>query len=112
MQMGLSEIFGNVFRGSGPPKGEKANCPNCGEAITLEMERCPKCGVRIKSMFRRKCPKCGALNELDIKKCSKCFYDFEAELQMLKKTYFVCPFCGYKSDAFMTECYACGAKFV
>ena len=108
--MGIGDFLGEVFHTK--KKGEKHKCPNCCAEITLDMERCPKCGVRIKSMFRRKCPKCGTLNELDIKKCIKCGYDFEAEMEQAKKTYYICPICGYKSSSFLTQCPACGTKFV
>ncbi len=110
--MGLLDILGKVLKGGKRPVGEAQKCPNCGEPITLDMERCPKCGVRIKSMFRRKCPRCGTLNELDVKKCVKCFYDFEAELERAKKTYYVCPICGYRSRTFLTRCPACGTRFI
>ncbi|MFH1785708.1 MAG: zinc ribbon domain-containing protein [Candidatus Micrarchaeota archaeon] len=96
-------------------KGKKKpgdNCPNCGENINLKMERCPKCGVRISSMFRRRCPHCEALNELSIKKCVKCFYDFEAELERANKTSYVCPICGYRMDCMYTQCPVCKAKFM
>ncbi len=108
--MGVLDLLFKSKKTAG--KGEKQKCPNCGEPITLDMERCPKCGVRIKSMFRRKCPRCGTLNELDVKKCIKCFYDFEAEYERTKKTYYVCPICGYKSEAFLTRCPVCGTRFL
>jgi rubrerythrin len=76
------------------------------------MERCPKCGTHIKSMFRRKCPNCGSLNELDAPACVKCKYSFEAELERAKRTYYVCPICGYRSEAFLTQCPACNTKFM
>ena len=113
--MGLLDIFKGVLGGgkSGKThKGQKQKCPNCGEFVTLDMERCPKCGVRIKSMFRMKCPKCKTLNELDAKKCKECGYNFEAELARAKKTYFICPICRYKSDAFLPKCPACGTRFM
>ena len=76
------------------------------------MERCPKCGVRIKSMFRRKCPQMRHPNELDIKMCTNCHYDFEAELERAKKTFYVCPICGYKMEALLTQCPACNTRFM
>ena len=111
--MGLLEIVGNMIKR--PPDAGKAQsqkCPNCGETVNLAMERCPKCGVRIKSMFRRKCPRCGTLSELGIRKCGNCFYDYEAELEMAKKTYYVCPICGYRMSAYLTQCPACNRRFV
>jgi len=113
--MGIGEVLGNMLKGGGTTsshKGQVQECPSCGEKVNLSMERCPKCGVRIKSMFRRRCPKCGALNELDIKKCAKCGYDFEAELERAKKTYYVCPICGFKMESMMTQCPACNTRFM
>lgn len=114
--MGLGEIIGNIVKGGGgmpsDRKGPSKPCPNCGETINLSMERCPKCGVRIKSMFRRRCPKCSTLNELDVKRCTRCGYHYEAELERAKKTFYVCPVCGYRMEALLTECPACATRFV
>lgn len=94
------------------PKGRKAKCPGCGAEVMLDMERCPSCGVHIKSMFRKKCPKCEELNELDAERCTKCRYDFAVELARAKKTVYVCPICGYKADYYMLRCPSCNARFV
>jgi anaerobic ribonucleoside-triphosphate reductase len=113
--MGLKDLFGNLTKGpppSGGGKGQVQNCPNCGERVNLSMERCPKCGVRIKSMFRRKCPKCQTLVELDAKACPKCRFSFEAELERANKTFYVCPICGYKMEAMLTQCPACSTRFM
>jgi anaerobic ribonucleoside-triphosphate reductase len=111
--MGIGDLVKNMMNPSrSGGKGQNQKCPNCSEAINLSMERCPKCGVRIKSMFRRKCPRCGTLNELDIKMCTKCRFEFEAELERAKKTFYVCPICGYKMDALLTQCPACNARFM
>ncbi len=113
--MGLGDVIKGFVKGPPPSssrKGQVQKCPNCGEAVNLSMERCPKCGVRVKSMFRRKCPKCQTLNELDIKKCTKCGYNFEAELERANKTYYVCPICGYKMEAMLTQCPACNTRFM
>ncbi|MFH1393437.1 MAG: zinc ribbon domain-containing protein [Candidatus Micrarchaeota archaeon] len=110
--MGLGDLLGNMLKGGRKIRGEPQKCPNCGEMVTLDQERCRKCGVRIKSMFRRKCPRCGNLNELDAPKCTKCFYGFEAEEQRTKKTYYVCPICGNKSEVFLTRCVVCGTRFM
>lgn len=113
--MGLLDIFKNAVGGGGGSemrKGPAQKCPQCGETVLLNMERCPKCGTRIKSMFRRKCPKCNTLNELEAKRCSQCRYDFEAELERASRTYFVCPICGYKNEAFLTHCPGCNTKFI
>jgi anaerobic ribonucleoside-triphosphate reductase len=113
--MGLGDIF-NTFAKGPPPgsggKGQVQKCPNCGEKVNLSMERCPKCGVRVKSMFRRKCPKCQTLVELDAKKCTKCRFSFEAELERANKTFYVCPICGFKMEAMMTQCPACNTRFM
>jgi anaerobic ribonucleoside-triphosphate reductase len=111
--MGLLQLFKDALKGKGSvTKGEVQKCPNCGETILIGMERCPKCGTHIKSMFRRKCPKCGTLNELDSKACSKCKFNFEEELKRAEKTVYVCPICGYRMDALMTSCPACGTRFM
>ncbi|MBI2079121.1 hypothetical protein HYT84_00020 [Candidatus Micrarchaeota archaeon] len=111
--MGLLDIFGQMVKGSGPSKkGPKQTCPNCGEIVFINQERCSKCGVRIKSMFRRKCPKCKSLNELDSKQCSNCKYSFEAEFERAKEKVYICPICGYQSTALLTSCPACNTKFI
>ncbi|MDO8553473.1 MAG: hypothetical protein Q7S22_01595 [Candidatus Micrarchaeota archaeon] len=112
--MGLFDLLKNAAKGvmsTDTKKGPWQKCPSCGETVSLGMERCPKCGVRIKSMFRRKCPKCQALNELDNGQCSNCKYNFAAELERAKKTYFQCPICGYKSEAYLTSCPVCNTRF-
>ncbi len=113
--MGLGDILKGVVKGKPPSsdrKGQVQKCLNCGETINLSMERCPKCGVRIKSMFRRKCPKCGNLVELDAKKCTKCGFSFEAELERANKTFYICPICGYKMETMLTQCPACNTRFM
>ncbi|MFH1222325.1 MAG: zinc ribbon domain-containing protein [Candidatus Micrarchaeota archaeon] len=110
--MGIGDVIGGMLSGKKSTSGKKMKCPNCGADVTLDMERCQKCGVRIKSMFRRKCPKCETLNEIDADNCVKCGYNFEAERAELKRTYYVCPICGFKSEAFLTQCPACNTKFV
>jgi anaerobic ribonucleoside-triphosphate reductase len=111
--MGLADFISGMLKGRKPArKGQAQKCPSCGEPINLSMERCPKCGVRIKSMFRRKCPKCGTLNELDAKQCTKCYFDFEAEYQRAKKTYYLCPRCGYKMESFFSRCPACNTRLM
>jgi len=110
--MGIGDILKNVFKGRKKEKGQAQDCPNCGETVNLSMERCPKCGVRIKSMFRMRCPRCGELNELDIKKCKKCFYNFEAELERANKTSYICPICGYRMSTIYTRCPACNRRLM
>lgn len=109
--MGFADIFSGFFkkrRGDGKPH----KCPNCGEMVTLDMERCRKCGVRIKSMFRMRCPRCQNLVDLDASRCQKCWYEFEAHEERSKKTYYICPICGYKSEVFLTRCVVCNTRFV
>jgi rubrerythrin len=113
--MGLGDLVSGFLKGPPPSssrKGQTQSCPNCGEKVNLSMERCPKCGVRIKSMFRRKCPKCQTLIELDAKRCTKCGYNFEAELERANKTFYVCPICNYKMEAMLTQCPACNTRFM
>lgn len=87
-------------------------CPNCGTKVKLDMERCPQCGIRIKSMFRKKCPKCGEMCELDAKVCPKCGYNFEAEINLAKKTVWRCPRCGYEMETLYTQCPSCGIRLM
>lgn len=111
--MGFGDIFGNLFKKKSSLRDRKPQkCPSCSEMITLDMERCPKCGVRIASMFRVRCPKCKTLNELNASKCSKCLYEFEPQEERPKKTYYVCPICGHKSEVFLTRCIVCNTRFV
>ncbi len=108
--MGLLDLF----RGKKHSKfkSKKRKCPNCGETVDLTMKRCPKCGVRIKSMFRIRCPRCKTLNEIDAKRCVNCGNPFEEEKKQKPKTYFVCPICGYRMTDFLTQCPVCGTRFV
>ncbi|MBN2478549.1 zinc ribbon domain-containing protein [Candidatus Micrarchaeota archaeon] len=108
--MGLFDVIKRAFK-KNPYAGVKKECPNCGAEITLDMERCPKCGVRISSMFKKKCPKCKALNDLTAVVCEKCGYSFARELERAAKRVYKCPICGYKSEAYLTKCPACGTRF-
>ncbi len=109
----LSDILKTMVGGGiEVKKGPKQKCPNCKEDITLDMKRCPKCGVHISSMFRMKCPKCKELNELDAKKCKKCDYNFEAELKRAEESVYICQICQYKSKVFLTSCPACNTRFI
>ena len=95
--MGIGDLIRNAFSSNSTKLDSKPiPCPSCKKEINLNLERCPNCGVRISSMFRKKCPKCKTLNEISANKCTKCFYDFDAESERAKKTYYSCPICGYK----------------
>jgi hypothetical protein len=111
--MGLFDVIAGALGGKGKKTlaSKDFKCPNCGAKVTLDMERCYKCGVRIKSMFRKKCPKCKELNELDAKVCGNCNYDFEAEVRAARKTQYRCPRCGYKMGVYMMKCPVCGVRF-
>jgi hypothetical protein len=106
--MGIFDLVKNIGGGGG---GRWEKCPNCDTDVSLDMERCPKCGVHIKSMFKKKCPKCKTLCEVDAKKCEKCKYNFEEELARAKKTVYVCPICGFQADYYMLRCPSCNARF-
>ena len=108
--MGVFDLLKKAFK-KNPFAGVVRKCPNCETKVTLDMERCPKCGVHIKAMFRKKCPNCTTANELDAIECTKCGYNFEEEYARAKKTVYRCPICGYKSEAFLTRCPACGTRF-
>lgn len=111
--MGIVDVLAGALGGKEKKTlaSKDFKCPNCGARVTLDMERCHKCGVRIKSMFRKKCPRCKALNELDAGICVECGYDFESEVRAAKKTQYVCPRCGYKMDVYMMKCPVCGVRF-
>ncbi len=114
--MGMLDSVLGHFGMSKPGAGTWMDCPNCKERINLSMDRCPKCGTHIDSMFRIKCPKCKTENSLRAKQCEKC-----KTLLSLPgagtggappKPQYACPRCGYRADYFMSECPACGVKFV
>lgn len=113
--MGIMDMLRTASGGKGNgKKGDVQKCPHCGETVLITMERCPKCGTHIKSMFKRKCPnkKCETLNELDAKRCVKCGFDFDAELKRAERTVYRCPICGYKMEALLTQCPACNTRFM
>ncbi len=91
-------------------KGVPLVCQNCKTKLDSKMERCPKCGVHVSSMFRLKCPKCKEQNEPNAKKCKNCGYEFEAPPPA--KTRYTCPMCGYVADYYMLSCPACGVRFI
>ena len=85
------------------------DCPDCHTRINLSMERCPKCGTHVDSMFRLKCPKCKTENPLRAKVCEKCKTPLQAPGG--GEPAYICPRCGFKAHYFMTECPECGVKF-
>lgn len=87
-------------------------CAKCKTPLSLDMERCPKCGTFLSVMFRKQCPNCGQDSELGAKRCAKCGYDFEVKEHYSSKTTYRCPICGFEADYYMTSCPACGTKFV
>lgn len=105
----LDSLFGK--KGKKTLASKDFKCPSCGKTVKLDWERCQSCGVRIKSMFRKKCPRCKTTNELDAKFCKECEYDFEAEIRAAKKMQYRCPRCGYKMDCYMSKCPVCGVRF-
>ena len=113
--MGLLDMLKEVVKSrirTPVGRGQKLKCPSCKEDITSDMERCPKCGTHLSSMFHKKCPECKEYNELNAKKCKKCSHDFEvAEARGRSQTY-RCPRCGYVADYFMLSCPSCGVRFV
>jgi DNA-directed RNA polymerase subunit RPC12/RpoP len=108
--MGLGDLLSGVLKPK-PQAGRKAECPKCKEKVTLDMERCPKCGTHISSMFRLECPQCKAQNELNAEKCAKCGYEFVQQPAARREQY-RCPLCGYVADYYMMSCPSCGARFV
>lgn len=113
--MGLLDLLkGKVSSGGKSAVGGDTSleCQKCHTKIDSGMDRCPKCGTHVSSMFRIKCPKCGQINEWEAKICVKCGLDFYAAKQQQTKTVYTCPICAYKADYYMLSCPACGTKFV
>ncbi len=88
-------------------KGQKQDCPICKTQLTLDMEKCPKCGSRLADIFTLICPGCKANIPLRESRCGKCGFDLAAP----PKQRFVCPRCQYSADYWMLQCPACGVKF-
>ncbi|VVB56782.1 Double zinc ribbon [uncultured archaeon] len=113
--MGLLDALGSAFGFSKSGSDTWMDCPDCGTRIHLGMERCPKCGTHIDSMFRLKCPHCKTENPLRAKVCEKC----KKPLQMPGGSgggggggqIYTCPRCGFRANYFMTSCPECGVKF-
>ncbi len=107
--MGLLELISKALKPR-PLSKRKAKCPKCKADLNLGMERCPKCGTHVESMFRFECPKCKAPNELKAEKCKNCGYDL-VQKKPPSKVQYRCPICGYVADYYMLSCPACGTKF-
>ena len=111
--MGIMELISDALKPK-PHANRKAKCPKCKSDITLGMERCPKCGTHIESLFRIECPKCKTANELNAIKCTKCGYDLSDKKQAPapSQVQYRCPICGYVANYYMLSCPSCGIKFI
>ncbi|MCX8175426.1 MAG: zinc ribbon domain-containing protein [Candidatus Micrarchaeota archaeon] len=112
--MGIGELLSNMAKGlfgSNPHANRKAKCPKCASELTLGMERCPKCGTHVESMFRIECPKCKEQNELKAEKCKNCGFSFVRQ-PTTGRVQYRCPICGYVADYYMLSCPSCGVKFI
>jgi len=109
--MGILDAIGGIFGASNSGSSVWMDCPECKTKINLGMERCPKCGTHIDSMFRLKCPNCKNENPLRAKQCEKCKKPLTPPGASSGKSIYTCPRCGYRADYFMTECPSCGVKF-
>ncbi len=109
--MGIFDFLKNLFRGKKEIPSQKFKCPNCHfYPITLEIGKCPECGVDVKSMFRIKCPHCEAPNEVGAEKCWKCEYEFKPEEE--ENISYSCSVCGYETKKFFIVCPVCGTRIV
>jgi ribosomal protein L40E len=109
--MGLLDLISNAIKPK-PHSQMKAKCPKCKADLVLGMERCPKCGTHVESMFRIECPKCKAANDLKAEKCSNCGYALVEERAPPSQQQYRCPMCGYVANYYMMSCPACGVRFV
>ncbi|MBM3229886.1 hypothetical protein FJZ26_05620 [Candidatus Parvarchaeota archaeon] len=110
--MGIMELISDALKPK-PHSHQKAKCPKCSSDLTLGLERCPKCGTHVSSMFRIECPKCKAANELSAEKCSSCGYGLVSQkVPSGGRTQYRCPICGYVADYYMLSCPSCGVKFI
>jgi ribosomal protein L40E len=111
--MGLVDLVKDALTEK-PHAERKAECPKCHTPITLGMERCPKCGLHLESMFRIECPKCKTANELNAVSCSKCGYDLSDKKKQPPQpaAQYRCPICGYMASYYMLSCPSCGTKFI
>ena len=110
--MGLLDLISTALKPKPSHMRQKAKCPKCKADVTLDMERCQKCGTHIESMFRIECPKCKEQNEINAQKCKKCGYSFTATSSESSRSQYRCPICGYVADYYMLSCPSCGIKFI
>lgn len=111
--MGLLDLIKEAA--SEKPHAErKAACPKCKGPVVLGMERCPKCGTHLESMFRIECPKCKTANPLNASTCSKCGYGLSDKKERAppEGISYRCPICGYGANYYMLSCPSCGTRFV
>jgi len=103
--MGFFDFLKGLFKQE--KKQEILKCPNCEHAILIDMDRCPGCGLNIKSTIKLRCPNCGAANEGTAEKCSECGAS-------LKDARFIyrCHVCGNESEKFFAVCEVCGTRMV
>jgi predicted amidophosphoribosyltransferase len=113
--MGLLQSIGSLFGASPTGSSNWMDCPDCKTKINLGMERCPKCGTHIDSMFRLKCPNCKNENPLRAKQCEKCKKPLTPPGGSGGggggQPVYTCPRCGYRANYFMTQCPECGVRF-
>lgn len=104
--MGFFDFLKGLFK-SKKKEEHPLKCPNCGQAILLDMERCYGCGVRINSLIKLKCPKCNESNEGNAEKCTQCGAS-------LDEAHFVyrCHVCGNEAERFFAVCEVCGTRMV
>ncbi|VVC02554.1 Double zinc ribbon [Candidatus Burarchaeum australiense] len=96
-------------KAKGPSKFSKRKeiCPACKAELTLDMQKCPKCGRPLAKLFFIDCPSCKEHVPFGDRFCPKCGFDFEAP----PKTTYRCPRCGYEASYVMLSCPACGVRF-
>ncbi len=112
--MGLLDLIKGAMNEK-PHGDRKAECPKCKSPVILGMDRCPKCGTRLDSMFRIECPKCKTANPLNTPKCSKCGYDLSDKKgapSAPEGLQYRCPICSYTANYYMLSCPSCGTRFV
>ncbi|MCX8198326.1 MAG: zinc ribbon domain-containing protein [Candidatus Micrarchaeota archaeon] len=111
--MGLLELLSGIFKAK-PHSHLRAKCPKCKADVNLGMERCPKCGTHIESMFRIECPRCKTPNEISAAKCSGCGLGLVGQQvpSGSGRQQYRCPLCGYVADYYMMSCPSCGVRFI